>query len=59
MTETLIQNASCILTMDDQRRDLRGADILIRDGVVAALGTGLKTTGETFDARGCLVTPGW
>lgn len=58
MSEILIQNASCILTMDDQRRDLRGADILIRNGAIAALGTGLKTSGETFDARGCLVTPG-
>ena len=44
--------------MDDTRRELRGADILIRDGVIAAVGQGLTTTGETIAAQGCVVTPG-
>ena len=58
MTETLIQNADYILTMDDTRRELNGADILIRGGVIAAIGTGLTTTGEVINAAGCVVTPG-
>ncbi len=57
-TEILIRNADTILTMDDARRELNGADILLRDGAIAALGTGLATTGEVIDATGCLVTPG-
>ena len=58
MTEVLIQGADHILTMDDDRRELAGADILLRDGQVAAVGQGLTTTGETVQARGCVVTPG-
>jgi len=58
VTETLIRRADHILTMDDGRRELSGADILIRDGVIAAIGPGLTTTGETVEARGCVVTPG-
>lgn len=58
MSEILIQNADHILTMDDARRELRGADVLIRDGVIAAVGVGLTTTGEVIRAAGCVVTPG-
>lgn len=58
MTEVLIQGADHILTMDDDRRELSGADILLRDGQIAAVGQGLTTTGETVQARGCVVTPG-
>lgn len=58
MTEFLIRNAERILTMDDARRELSGADILIRDGVIAAVGPGLTTTGEVVEAAGCIVTPG-
>ncbi len=65
MPEILIQNADAILTMDDARRELHGADILIRDGVIARIGADLaKTDPQTTDprtivsARGCVVTPG-
>jgi cytosine/adenosine deaminase-related metal-dependent hydrolase len=58
MTEVLIQGADHILTMDDDRRELSGADILLRDGQIAAVGQGLRTTGETVLAKGCVVTPG-
>ena len=58
MMETLIQNADTILTMDDARRELNGAGILIRDGVIVALGEGLTTSGEVINAAGCVVTPG-
>ena len=58
MPEILIRNADHILTMDDSRAELRGADILIRDGVIAEVGQGLSTSGEVIAAAGCVVTPG-
>ncbi|MFW8593534.1 8-oxoguanine deaminase [Cribrihabitans neustonicus] len=58
MTEFLIQNAGTILTMDDNRRVLHDADVLIRGGRIAEVGQGLKTAGETISGRGCVVTPG-
>ena len=56
--ETLLKNADLVLSMDDAGRELPRADVLIRDGVIAAVGQGLETTGETIDATGCLITPG-
>ena len=58
MSETLIRNADTVLTMDDARRELARADILIRDGVIAEIGQGLATTGAVIEGRGCVVTPG-
>lgn len=58
MSETLIRNAGVIVTMDDDRRELADADLLIRDGVVVGLGYGLNTTGDVVEAGGCVVTPG-
>ena len=58
MTEVLIRNARHVVTMDDTRRVLDGPDILLRDGVIAAIGGGLSTKGETVEASACVVTPG-
>nr|WP_321252060.1 8-oxoguanine deaminase [uncultured Ruegeria sp.] len=58
MTDILIKNADFILTMNHDRQELNGADILIRDGAIAELGQGLTTTGDVHDAMGCVVTPG-
>ncbi|MBY6055501.1 8-oxoguanine deaminase [Leisingera daeponensis] len=58
MTEILIQNADTVLTMDDDRRVLHGADVLIRGGEIAAVGPGLQTGGEVVSGRGCVLTPG-
>ena len=58
MSETLIRDADIVLTMDDSGREPAGADILIRDGVIAGIGTGLATSGATVNAAGCVVTPG-
>ena len=58
MAETLIKGADVVVTMDDARRELAAADILIRDGVIADVGAGLTSEGETIDATGCVVTPG-
>jgi cytosine/adenosine deaminase-related metal-dependent hydrolase len=60
VTEILLRGADTILTMDDTRRELLRADILIRDGVIAAVGTGIEAPegAEVIDLSGCLVTPG-
>ena len=58
MTETLIQGADTIVTMDDARRELHGADILIRGGEIVDVGQGLRTSGDVVLAKGCVVTPG-
>ena len=57
-TEILIRKADVVVTMDATRREIAGADVLIRGGVIAAVGQGLATTGSVIDAAGCLVTPG-
>ena len=44
--------------MDDARRELTGCDILIRDGVIAAIGPNLRSNGEVVCARDSVVTPG-
>lgn len=59
MSRLLIRNTAHLVTMDQQRREFAGADLLIEDGVIAAVGVGLDGAGaETLDASGCLVTPG-
>ncbi len=59
MTKLLIKNADVMLTMDDTRRELHGADILIKDGVIDAVGHDLATDGcDVFYAQGKIVTPG-
>ena len=58
MTELLIRNADYLLTMDETRRELVSADVLLRDGVVVAVGQNLTTEGEVIEASGCVVTPG-
>jgi len=58
MGEILIRGAEVVVTMDGARRELGGADVLIRDGVIAAVGPGLASAGEVVSARGCVVTPG-
>ncbi len=55
----LIRNADTILTMDDTRRELKGGDILVRDGVIEAVGKGLyDDDAQIIDGRGTVVTPG-
>jgi cytosine/adenosine deaminase-related metal-dependent hydrolase len=58
MSEILIRKAAVGVTMDGARREIAGADVLIRGGVIAAVGQGLTTTGEVLEASGCVVTPG-
>ncbi|MBO9465048.1 8-oxoguanine deaminase [Tropicibacter sp. R15_0] len=58
MTEILIRDAQLALTMDDQARELAGCDIRLRDGVIAEIGQGLRSSGQVILASNCLVTPG-
>lgn len=58
MSDLLIRSADHILTMDDTRRELRGADIRIKDGVIVEIGARLAAHGEVIEAAGCVVTPG-
>ena len=59
MPDLLIRNAAHILTMDDAGTELAGADILLRDGAIVALGQGIVSNGATvINAAGCVVTPG-
>ncbi len=59
MPDLLIRNASVILTMDDARSESADADILISDGVIAAIGTDLPAeNADVFDATGAIITPG-
>ena len=59
MSDILIRNARSVLTMDDSSRELQGADILLSEGVIAAIGTRLAAPGaEVIDAADCVVTPG-
>lgn len=44
--------------MDDHRRELRDADLRLRDGEIVEIGRGLRSDGEVIDATGCVVTPG-
>jgi 8-oxoguanine deaminase len=61
----LIQNAACVATLDDRRRELQGASIVVRDALIAYVGPAgevppelLAEAHETIDARHHLVTPG-
>ncbi|MGB7320112.1 MAG: amidohydrolase family protein, partial [Albidovulum sp.] len=58
MSEILIKDAAQVVTMDAARREIAGGDVLIRGGVIAAVGQGLAATGEVIHAQGCVVTPG-
>ena len=57
MKTVVIKNADVIVTMDARRRELSGADILIRGGEIADIGANL-TGDEYVNAAGCVVTPG-
>lgn len=57
--KTLLQNARCIVTCDDSDSILRGADVLIQDGVIAAIGRlGKAEADEVIDASRMILYPG-
>lgn len=68
MSLVLIDHADVLVTMDDERREIKDAALLIRDNVIETLGTSaelhqhLQTEGlqadRQVDASGCIVIPG-
>ena len=56
MPRLIIRNG-LVVTMDAGRREL-AADILVDDGVIAAVGAVDAPGAEVVDATGCVVTPG-
>ncbi len=57
--KTLLQNARCIVTCDDNDSILRGADVLMEDGVIAAIGhLGSVQADEVIDASRLILYPG-
>lgn len=58
MTDLVLRNVSHCLTMDDAETELRGVDILLRDGQITRIGQGLETDAPALDCGDCLVTPG-
>ena len=59
MSQLLIQNAKAIVTVDDHDTVLRGADMLVEDGKIKAIGQALRAAGaRVVDASGCFVYPG-
>ena len=68
MSTLLVRNAAVLLSMDEDRREIADGAVLVRDGVVAQVGTTveleavLRAAGElparTIDASGTVVMPG-
>ena len=58
MTAFTLRNADVIVTQNDAREELRGCDVTLVDGAIAAIGVGLEPIGEVVDVQGCVVTPG-
>ncbi len=62
MTRTLLlRNAEVLATMDDQRREIAGGGVYIRDGRIAAVGPSAElpqTADEIIDLKGHVVLPG-
>ena len=57
--DLVIHSADLIATVDDDRREIPGGWIAVRDGLIADIGSGQAPKAlERLDASGCLVTPG-
>lgn len=61
MATLLLKNATLLVTMDAQRREIAGGALFARDGVIEAVGAGTElpaTADEVIDASGQVVIPG-
>jgi len=60
MTKLQISNADVVVTMDAQRREVTGGNVVVENGVIVSVGDTDQAhdCDETIDARGCVVTPG-
>ena len=61
MSDELLLKNGLVVTVDDKLGDLQNADVLVRDGVIVAVGPGGPTASadaEVIDCKGRLVIPG-
>ena len=58
MSRLILRNATRVVTMDAERRELAGADVLVEDGTIRAVGAVAEGDAEVIDATGLLVLPG-
>jgi len=61
MSTLLVRHATVLVTMDDQRRELRDGGLFIQDGWIEAVGRSLdlpEEADEILDLDGHLVLPG-
>ena len=59
MSTLLLLNATVLVTMDDDRREIEQGGLFAKNGKIEAVGTDLPPTADhIIDARGCVVTPG-
>ncbi|MCC6338708.1 MAG: 8-oxoguanine deaminase [Acidimicrobiia bacterium] len=58
--DVLVRGAELLVTMDDERREIAGGWVSVRDGAVEGVGEpGTEPAArDVIDGRGCLVTPG-
>src|SRR3954462_6131710 len=60
MTARMLIKGGIVLTQDPALGEINGADVLIEDGVIAAVGHGLSADdARTIDAAGDIVIPGF
>jgi cytosine/adenosine deaminase-related metal-dependent hydrolase len=59
MTDLVVTGATCLATMDAERREVSGGWVAITGGFVSGVGAGAPPPAtDTLDATDCLVTPG-
>ncbi len=61
MSTLLVRNASVVVTMDDDRREISGGGLFARDGWIEQVGPTEElpaTADEVLDARGHIILPG-
>ena len=61
MSTFLVRDAEVLVTMDPERREIRGGGLFARDGFIESVGTSdtlPATADEVLDASGLLVLPG-
>ena len=59
MADVILRGADVVMTMDDALSRLRGVDIHLSGGVIAAIGPNLACNGaQIVNVAGCVVTPG-
>ncbi len=61
MTTMLVKNATVLVTMDDERRELANGALFIRNGVIEQVGTSAEmppTADQIIDLQGHIVLPG-